>query len=175
MRKGHAVIAPTDASDYSISAQIAAAFMGAFVVTPIDYGRPSPHGIMYRERYKRSKQSYHVAVSVALAAELPTLPQLLRAISQAPASCLKFYQSERRLYKFFKKTVKATPIEKRASVQKRVFFLSQLHEALQADQKYRVLHFTPRSFLLKFNASVCGVCPTKAEAPRPKKLNQLEA
>jgi hypothetical protein len=120
--------------------------------------------------YKRSKQSFHVAVSDALAVELPTLPQLLRAISQAPASCCELYQSERKLYKLFKKTVKKKPL-----IQKRIFVLSKLDDALIADQKYRVLHFTPRSFLLKFNASVCGVCPTKAEATRPKKLNQLEA
>ena len=164
MQKGHVVIAPNDySSDYAVSARIAAAFMGAFVATPTDYDRSSPQGIMYREMYKRSKQSFHVAVSDALAVELPTLPQLLRAISQAPASCCELYQSERQLYKFFKKTVKKKPL-----IQKRIFVLSKLDDALIAEQKYRVLHFTPRSFLLNFNASVCGVCPTKAEATRRK-------
>ena len=67
------------------------------------------------------------------------------------------------MYKLFKKTVKKKPL-----IQKRISVLSKLDDALIAEQKYRVLHFTPRSFLLKFKASVCGVCPTKAEATRRK-------
>ena len=56
MQKGHVVIAPNDdSSDYAVSERIVAAFMGALVVTPKVVLRHSPHGIMYKERYKRSK------------------------------------------------------------------------------------------------------------------------
>ncbi len=44
-----------------------------------------------------------MAVSAALADELPTLPPLLRDIALAPGSCFKFYLSERKLCTFFKR------------------------------------------------------------------------
>ena len=52
MRKGHVVIAPLVATDFSLSAQIAAALMGGFYTTPQDFlkGGESPRGIMYTKR-----------------------------------------------------------------------------------------------------------------------------
>ena len=109
--KGHVVLAPLVDTDYSLRATIAAALLGGFYATPQDFINQdeTPRGIMYTEKYKISKESFHVAVSAALADELPTLPQLLRAIALAQGSCFKFYLSERKLCKFFKKTVKTTP------------------------------------------------------------------
>ena len=82
---------------------IAAALMGCFYATPNDFLSPSPSGIAYTEKYKSSKQSFHVAVSAALATELPTLPQLLRGIAQAAGSCLHFYLSEKKCASFSKR------------------------------------------------------------------------
>jgi len=103
-KKGHVVLAPPVDTDYSLSAMIAAALMGAFYATPEDFVRQveSPRGITYREKCKSSNHSFHVAVSAALADEFPTLPQVLRAVALAPGSCFKFYVSEHKLCKFFK-------------------------------------------------------------------------
>ena len=110
---------------------------------------------MYTEKYKSSKQSFHVAVSAALAVEFPTLPQLLRAIAQAPGSCFRFYLSERRLCKFFKKAVKEAP-----RIQQRTFVLAkQGDSATVKKKKYKALYINPRSFLLRFDASARAVCP----------------
>ncbi len=156
MRKGHVVLAPPVHTDYSLSAMIAAALMGCFSATPQDFlcNGVSPRGIMYTEKYKTSKMSFHVAVSAALAVELPTLPQLLRAIAMAPGSCFMFYLSERKLCKFFKKTVKKTP-----RMQKSIFVLSKTEDRHAVHKKYRELYIGPRSFLLKFDASARAVCP----------------
>ena len=81
--KGHVVLAPPADTDFSVSGMIAVALMGCFYATPKDFLSPSPSGIAYTEKYKGSKQSFHVAASAALATELPTLPQLLRGIAQA--------------------------------------------------------------------------------------------
>ena len=97
---GHVVLAPLVDTDYLLSAMIAAALMGRFYATPQDCLNQdeSPRGIMYTEKYKRGCISrFHGAVSAALADELPTLPQLVRAIALAPGSCFKFYLSERKL------------------------------------------------------------------------------
>ena len=78
--KGHVVIVPTsEITDYSQSARIAAAIMGGFCVTPRDYSRmekESPEtqrGIMYTEKFKASKSTFHYAVSALLAQELFSL------------------------------------------------------------------------------------------------------
>ena len=107
--KGHVVLAPLDATDYALSSQIAAAVMGGYFATPKDFlnEKGPPLGIMYCEKYK-GPSTYHVAVSPALAEKFPTIQQLLLAIAQAPGSCFKFYKSERKLLKFFDKTVKTT-------------------------------------------------------------------
>ena len=112
---------------------------------------------MYTEKYKSSRQSFHVAVSDALAAELPTLPQLLRSIAQAPGSCFKVYLSARKLCKFFQKTVMETP-----RIQQRTFILAKQGDCdtvKKKYKKYKELYSSPRSFLLKFAASERAVCP----------------
>jgi len=155
-RKGHVVLAPPVHTDYALSAMMAAALMGCFYATPKDFLRKedAPRGIMYTEKYKSSTQSFHVAVSAKLAEELPTLPQLLRDIAQAPGSCFKFYLSERKLCKFFKKTVKKTP-----RIQQRIGILAKKGDQDTVDKKYQGLYMGPRSFLLKFDASERAVCP----------------
>ena len=83
--KGHVVLAPLADTDYSISATIDAALLGGFYATPHDFINQDepPRGIMYTEKYKCPKESFHVAVSAALAAELPTLPE---------RSCARFFK-----------------------------------------------------------------------------------
>ncbi len=155
-RSWHVVLAPLVDTDFSLSARIAAALMGGFYATPQDFlcKGESPRGIMYTEKYKSSKESFHVAVSAALADELPTLPQLLRAIAMAPGSCFMFCLSERKLCKFFKKTVKKAP-----RMQKSIFVLSKKEDRHTVQKKYRELYINPRSFLLRFDASERAVCP----------------
>ncbi len=130
--------------------------MGGFNATPQDFlaQDESRRGIMYTEKYKRSKDSFHVVVSASLDVELPTLSPLLRAIAQAPGSCFKLYLSERKLCTFFKKTVRTTP-----RFQKRVFALATQAARHNAEQEYRGLYMSPQSFLLKFNATERAVCP----------------
>jgi hypothetical protein len=154
--KGHVVLAPPVDTDYSVSAMIAAALMGGFYATPRDFlnqGK-SVRGIMYTQKYKSSKQSLHVAVSAALEHEMPTLPLLLTAIALAPGSCVKFYRSERKLCKFFKKTVKKTP-----RIGQKTCVLSKQGDRQTVGKKYRALYINPRSFLLRCNASERAVCP----------------
>ena len=130
--------------------------MGAFYATPEDFMKDDlqPRCVMYTGSYKSSKQSFHVAVSAKLAEECPTIPQILRAIAQSPGSCFKFCMSERKLCKFFKKTVRTTP-----RIQQNTFVLSPKTDLEAADKKYRSRYITPRSFLLKFPASERALCP----------------
>ena len=130
--------------------------MGGFYATPQDFlaQDESRRGIMYAEKYKSSKDSFHVAVSASLDVELPTLSPLLKAIDQAPGSCFKLYLSERKLCRFFKKTVRTTP-----RILKRVFVLATQAARHNAEQEYREFYMSPQSFLLKFNATERAVCP----------------
>ena len=155
-RKGHVVLAPLVDTDYSLSAMMVAAFMGCFFATPRDFVENGalPRGIMYTEKYKSSKQSLHVAVAASLANELPTLQPLLGAIAQAPGSCFNVYGSERQLCKFFKKTLKTAP-----RIRQQTFVLATPGDRDSADTKYKELYISPRSFLLKFDASTRAVCP----------------
>ena len=156
-KKGHVVIAPAVDTDFSLSATIAAAFMGCFCTSPRDFlkeGAEPPPGISYNEKCRTAKQSFHVAVSAALAEDFPTLPQLFRAIAQAPRSSFKFHMSEKKLCKFFKKSVKTTP-----SIQHKIFVLSKNADMQAADKKVKAIYVTPRRFLLKCAASERGVCP----------------
>ena len=155
-RKGHVVLAPAVDTDYALSAKIVAALMGCFFATPKDFLTQGefPRGIMYTEKYKRSRQSFHVAVSASLANELPTLPPLLKAIAQAPGSCFNVYGSERELCKFLKKAEKTAP-----RMRQRTFVLAKPRDRDAADAKYQELYITPQSFLLKFDASARAVCP----------------
>ena len=61
---GNVVLVATADSDFGIAAQIAAAFVGAFFATPIDFSRQdSPRGIQYTEKLRISTTTYHVAVT----------------------------------------------------------------------------------------------------------------
>jgi hypothetical protein len=160
-KKGHVVLAPFADTDYSLSAVIAAALMGCFYATPTEFLREdeSPCGIMYTETYKDPNRSFHVAVSAALAGEMPTLPQLLRAVAMAPGSCFKYYLSERKLCKFFKKTKKtATPHQQR-KLQQSTCVLCKRGDTDDVEKKYRELYISPRSFLLRFHGSESAVLP----------------
>ena len=158
--KGHVVLAPPADTDFSVSAMIAAGLMGGYYATPkdfVNYARPP--GIMYTEKYKSSKDSLHVAVSATVAEELPTLPPLLREIAQAPGSCLHFYLSARKLCKFFKRSSKAKSETVRRKLVERTCVLSKPADRETAGKKYKELYITPRSFLLKIDASIADVCP----------------
>ena len=63
----------------------------------------------YTEKYRNPKHSFHVAVSASLAKAKPALPELIRAIAQAPGSSFLFYLCERKLDKLVHKKAKTTP------------------------------------------------------------------
>ena len=109
--KGHVVLAPFVETDFGLSALIAAGFMGAFFADPNDFAKEGtePRGITYTETWKSPKLNFHVAVSTALANDFPTLPSLLRSIAALPSSCLHFYQTEKKLCKFVKRSTKGKP------------------------------------------------------------------
>ena len=109
---GNVVLAAADTgTDFSIAAQIAAAFVGAFFTTPFEFAQKiSPPGIQYTEKLRSSTTSYHVAVTADLQADLPTLPHLLRTLAQSPSGCVKFYLKPKKLCKFFKKQAKGRPL-----------------------------------------------------------------
>ena len=113
-----------------------------------------PRGIAYTGQYKIANQKWHVAVSAAVAAEFPTLPQLLLSVARAPGSGCNLYMSERRLCKFFTKAVKTTP-----RILQRTCVLAKPAEREAVKKKYRELYIPPRGFLLKFQAAEGGVCP----------------
>ena len=91
-KKGHVVIAQLANTDYSLSATIAAALLGCFCAAPKDFLREdeTKRGLTYKQAYNNPKRCLHVAVSAALAGDLPTLPLLLRAIAVAPGSFLTY-------------------------------------------------------------------------------------
>jgi len=62
--------------------------------------------------------------------------------------------SEKKLCKFFKKSVKTTP-----SIQHRIFVLSKNADMQAADKKVKAIYVNPRRFLLNCAASERGVCP----------------
>ena len=155
-KKGHVVIARLAHTDYAVSAMIAAALLGCFHTTPQDFLNQdeTPRGIMFKRQYKNTKQNFHVAVSAALAADLPTVPLLLRNIALAPGSGFQYYISERMLCKFFKKTVKTAP-----RMRQNICVLCKRGDRDAADAKCKEIYITPRNFLLKFDASERAVCP----------------
>ena len=160
--KGHVVLAPPVDTDFSLSAMIAVALMGGFFATPkeytVAYGRLTqaapPRGIAYTGQYKIANQKWHVAVSAAVAAEFPTLPQLLLSIAKAPGSGCNLYMSERKLCTFFKKASATTP-----RILQKTCVLAKPAERMAVKKKYRELYITPRGFLLKFRGTDDGVCP----------------
>ena len=112
-KSGNVVLAATadTATDFGIAAKIAAAFVGAFFTTPIEFARQgSPRGIQAHRESRRiphlvvtldfvehSAEHVHslvrrkidVAVTADLQADLPTLPHLLRTLAQSPSGCVK--------------------------------------------------------------------------------------
>ena len=106
------------ATDFGITAHIATGFVGAFFTTPIEFARQdSPRGIQYTEKLRSSTTTYHVAVTADLQADLPTLPQLLRALAHSPSGCVKLYLKPKRLRKFVKKHAKNWVLRFDASVE----------------------------------------------------------
>lgn len=157
--KGNVVLVPVTNTDYSLSAQIAAALMGGYTATAQDFQDDTKRplcGVMHQERYKASKQTYHVAVSARLAEDFPTVPQVLEAIARAPGSCFQYYRSTRSVCKFFKKAVKKAP-----KIGKRTLVLAHKHEinSSTVDKKYLALYHTPHTFLQKFHVAARALCP----------------
>ena len=159
--RGNVVLAATDdkVSDFGIAAQIAAAFTGAFFTTPIDFAlQDSPQGIQYTEKLRSSTSTYHVAVTAGLQAHLPTLPLLLRTLAQTSSGCVKLYLKPKALGRFFKKNAKATP-----RLLQRACVLCRPGEEHDAEKGCKQLYTSPTNWVLRFDASVEGLCPgTKA-------------
>jgi len=155
-KKEHVVIAPVGDSEYSVNAKIAAALLGAFCTTPEEFENAEglPRGIKYTEKYRNPKHSFHLAVSASLAKARPTLPDLFRAIAQAPGSSFKFYLSERTLDKYVKKTANTTP-----GIRQRSFVLCEEGDREAAKERCKEGCISPQSFLLRFEASESEVCP----------------
>ena len=148
-------MAATSDTDFGIAAQIAAAFTGAFYTTPTDFAqRDSPEGIQYTEKLRSSNKSYHVAVTAALEADLPTLPHILRALSEAPSGCVIHYLAPKKLCKFFKKHAKAT-----ARLVQRACVLCRSGEEAGVDKAVKQIYNSPRNWVLRFDASVDALCP----------------
>ena len=160
-KSGNVVLAATadTATDFGIAAQIAAAFVGAFFTTPIDFARQvSPRGIQYTEKLRSSTTTYHVAVTADLQTDLPTLPHLLRTLAQSPSGCVKLYLKPKKLCKFFKKHAKGTP-----RLFQRCCVLCRPGEEQDAEKGCRQLYHSPQNWVLRFDASVKALCPgTKA-------------
>ena len=161
--KGHVVLSPLENTDYALSAMLAAATMGAFHATPEDFVKDDDkaRGLLYTENYKSPKQSFHLAVTQQLARESPTLPQLLRKIAQSPGSRFTFYLSEKKLHRFFRSTVKATP---NAKAVKTTFVLAVKIEIGAVKKAPRGRYIPLRAFLLEFSSS------ERAVPKRTKKL-----
>ena len=153
-KKGNVVLAPTADTDFGVGAQIAAAFTGAFYTAPGSFLHNAPQGIQYTEKLRSSDKSYHVAVTAALQAELPTLPQLLRSLAQGPSSCVQYYLTPKKLCKFFKKHAKDTPrLVQRACV------LCRPGEETDVDTGCKQIYLSPQNWVLRFDASVEAKCP----------------
>ena len=153
-RKGGVVLThPATDTDYALSSAVVAALLGCFCAAPRDFQEELPKGLQYEEKYKSSKQSFHVAVSAELAEGFPTIPQVLRALAEAPGSCLSFYRSERKLVRFYKRALEEKPRAK-----PKAFILAQRTPA-GADALTKELSISPRSFLLQCPASHRAVWP----------------
>ena len=156
-QKGNVVLTPPSAdTDYALSSAVVAALLGCFCAAPRDFQEELPKGLQYEEKYKSSKQSFHIAVSAELAEDLPTMPQVLRAIAEAPGSCLSFYRSERKLGRFYKRELKKNP---KAKPKAFVFFKRTPSGADAPPKELQELYIRPRSFLLQCPASHRVVCP----------------
>ena len=148
-------MAATADTDFGIAAQIAAAFTGAFYTTPTAFARQdSPKGIQYTEKLRSSKESYHVAVTAALQADLPTLPFILRALAEGPSACVIYYMQPKKVCKFFKKNAKrALRVAQRACV------LCRPGEEEDVKKGVQTFYISPKNWVLRFDASVEALCP----------------
>ena len=86
------------------------------LASPRDFcSEANPRGIQYAEKYRNTKQIFHVAVSAGAADLWPTLLLILDAIAQAPGSSFKYYYAARKLCKQIKKRVETAPSLKQMS------------------------------------------------------------
>ena len=137
-------------NDFGISAQIAAAFTGAFFTTPTDFAQQnSPQGIQYTEKLRSSTTTYHVAATADLQADLPTLPHLLRTLALAPGGCVKVYLKPKKLCKFFKKHAKGMP-----RLLQRACVLCCPGEEKDVEKGCKELYNSPQNWVRRFDASV---------------------
>ena len=139
-------------TDYGICAQIAAAFTGAFFTTPTDFAQQSePQGTQYAEKLRSSTTTCHVAATADLQADLPTLPQLLRTLAQAPGGCVKVYRTPRKLCKFFQKDAKLKRMPRQLQ---RTCVLSCPGEEKDVEASCKQLYSSPQNWVRRFDASV---------------------
>jgi len=161
--KGHLVIASLVDTDYSISARIAAALLGAFCTTPKDFlvKDGPPAGIQYSEKVKTSTATFRVAVAAGFASEFPTVPLFLRVVAMSPGSCWKFHNSAHKLCKWYAKAVKETP-----AIKNKVAVLATTSDCNAAMKtKYKEIHIKLDTFLMRHDASERAVCPGCRVAP----------
>ena len=89
----------------------------------------------------------------------------MRHIADAPASCLSFYLSEKKLCRFVSTAIR----EKTEPVKKRIFqracILSMPEDKADVRPKYRDLYIHPRSFILRIDGKVDGICPGCPQVP----------
>ena len=156
---GHVVLTPPATTDFAVCAAFAAAFMGCFQATAQDFMRASPRGVTYVESFRDARRDFRIAVSADLAAENPTLPPLVRGIAQAPGSRVRFYQSERKLHKYFKRQTKDKGNRHRWRVLQATAVLTMPGHAARENAKVRALYITPREFLLRQAGSLSDLCP----------------
>ena len=85
--------------------------------------------------------------------------------ADASASCLWFYLSEKKLFRFASTAIR----DKSDIVKKRTFqracILSMPEEKAAARPKYKDLYIHPRSFILRIDGRVEGICPGCPQRP----------
>ena len=89
----------------------------------------------------------------------------LRHIADAPASCLSFYLSEKKLCRFVAKSTKGKEEIVRTRTFQRACILSQPAEKEAVQKKYKDLYIHPRSFILRIDGKVDGICPGCPQVP----------
>ena len=105
---GHLALVPNGVrTDFSLSARLAAALLGAYKVTPTDYDSRglACSGCEFKPFYTTFSDIMKVVVSATIGERFPTVPALLRRVASCPGSKLAFYE-ERELQKQFKKASK---------------------------------------------------------------------
>ena len=83
----------------------------------------------------------------------------MRGIAQAPGSRVRFYQSERKLHKYFKRQTKDKGNRHRWRVLQATAVLTMPGHAARENAKVRALYITPREFLLRQAGSLSDLCP----------------